>query len=263
MWRKGLLMLCLLLAGGATAGQARLAIIIDDLGNDFRHAEAVLALPRAVTVSILPRLAWSRRIAEMAWRQGRESMLHQPMASLSHRALGPGALTLDDTRIDLETVLDANLASVPHVSGVNNHMGSLLTSEDRSMRSFMRALSERGGLYFVDSRTNPRSQAEKAAHLQGLRSARRDVFLDNERDPARIRRQLLRAVKLARLKGSAIAIGHPYPETVAVLAAELPRLRSQGVALLPVSQVIDYQRSSNTWHASSSPLPKVAKNSKP
>ncbi len=262
MRRAGLFLACLLLGGLAHAG-ARLAVIIDDLGNDLAHSEAALALPRAVTVSILPRLAWSTRIAEAAWRQGRESMLHQPMASLSHRELGPGALTLEHTRIDLEAVLSANLASVPHVSGVNNHMGSLLTSEGRNMEWFMQALQERGGLYFVDSRTNPRSRAEKTARRLGLRTARRDVFLDNERDPAHIRHQLQRAVKLARLKGSAIAIGHPYPETIAVLAAELPRLRAQGVSLEPVSKVIDFQRRSRTWHASSSPLPRVAKSSKP
>ena len=258
-WLPGLLLL--LSTAWAQAG-GRLAIIIDDLGNSYPPAQAVLQLPTAVTVSILPRLAWSRLIADDAWRQGRESMLHQPMDSLAHRALGPGGLSLDHTRVDLEAVLKANLASVPHVSGVNNHMGSLLTREGKNMRWFMHGLQQHGGLYFVDSRTNAASRAYRTAVDFGVPAASRDVFLDNERDPDIIRRQLYRAVRLARLKGAAIAIGHPYPETVQVLAKELPLLHRQGVELEPVSRIIDYQRSSRTWRASSSPLRKVAKNSK-
>lgn len=258
-----LLALGLLLAATLAQAGGRLAIIIDDLGNDYRHAEAVLRLPKAVTVSILPRLAWSTRIAKAAHLQGRESMLHQPMASLTHRSLGPGGLTLDHTRADIKAVLGANLASVPYVSGVNNHMGSLLTGEAEYMHWFMQELQEQGGLYFVDSRTSAASQAKKVAYTQGLTTASRDVFLDNERDPESIRERLHQAVRLARLKGSAIAIGHPYPETVQVLATELPVLQAEGVVLEPVSRVIAYQRSSKTWHASSSPLPKVAKSSKP
>lgn len=259
---RGLLLLGLsLLAAVAHAG-GRLAIIIDDLGNDYRHADAVLRLPSAVTVSILPRLTWSRKIADAAHRQGREIMLHQPMASLGHRSLGPGGMTLDDTGVDLKAVLAANLASVPYVSGVNNHMGSLLTRRPDSMRWFMAALRERGDLYFVDSRTDAASRAQQAAQDAGLASTRRDVFLDNARDPTEIRQRLHEAVQLARLKGSAIAIGHPYPETVRVLAAELPRLREQGIELVPVSRVIALQRRSKIWHASSSPSHKVAKNSK-
>lgn len=258
-----LLGLALLLSTALVQAAGRLAIIIDDMGNDFQHAKAVLQLPTAVTVSILPRLAWSRPIAEAAYKQGRESMLHQPMDSVAHRSLGPGGLTLDHTRVDLEAVLAANLASVPHVSGVNNHMGSLLTREEQSMRWFMQALQEQGGLYFVDSRTNASSQAYNVASSQGLASASRDVFLDNERDPEIIRQRLYEAVRVAGLKGSAIAIGHPYPETVQVLAAELPLLSSRGIVLEPVSRIIEYQRSSKTWRASSSPLHKVAKSSKP
>ncbi|HHI75881.1 MAG TPA: divergent polysaccharide deacetylase family protein [Gammaproteobacteria bacterium] len=255
-----LLALCLL--PGLAAAQALLAVIIDDVGNSLQRARQVVALPAPVTVAVLPRLPYSRLVAEAAHRSGHEVMLHQPMQSLRGKALGPGGLTLDHTRADLKAVLAANLASVPHAAGVNNHMGSLLTGEPASMRWLMDSLRERGDLYFVDSRTNPRSVAARVARDDGLPSARRDVFLDNRREPAEILRRLRQAVRLARLKGSAIAIGHPYPETLAVLARELPRLRRQGVELRPVSHIIAYQRSPETWHASSFPLPQVAKSSK-
>ncbi len=260
---RSLVLACLILATGVVRAAGLLAIIIDDVGNNAEVAREVLTLPPRVTLSILPRLSASRQTAEAAWRMGHEVMLHQPMDSVNHHTLGPGGLTLDHTRVDLEAVLAANLRSVPHAVGINNHMGSLLTGEQASMRWLMEALQRHGNLFFVDSRTNPRSVAQRTAHTMGIATARRDVFLDNERDPARIRERLYQAAQLARLKGSAIAIGHPYPETLEVLRRELPRLREQGIELQPVSRVIAYQRSPETWHASSSPLPQVAKSSKP
>lgn len=155
-----LLLASLILTTGLAHATGLLAVIIDDIGNNAEVASAVLALPPGVTLSILPRLSASHQAAEAASRLGHEVMLHQPMESLNHRALGPGGLTLDHTRIDLEMVLAANLRSVPHAVGVNNHMGSLLTSEHTSMHWLMEALLRHGGLFFVDSRTNPRSVAQ-------------------------------------------------------------------------------------------------------
>jgi len=260
---RAFIALVLLLGSGLAQANAYLAIIIDDLGHNYSLGKAVLELPKPVTASVLPRLAWSRNIALQAHRQGREIMLHQPMTSIRNHPLGPGGLTLEHTSADMESMLDANLASVPHASGVNNHMGSFLTGQEDSMNRFMAVLRERGGLYFVDSRTGVMSKAGLKARAEGLSSARRDVFLDNERDPVQIRKRLHEAVRLARLKGTALAIGHPYPETIAVLAAELPALAEKGIELVPVSRLISLQRSPKIWHASSSPLPKVAKSSKP
>lgn len=247
----------------ALAESSRLAIIIDDVGNDYAAAQQLMELPVAVTLAVLPRLGNSRRIAEEAHQQGREVMLHQPMQSVHHKHLGPGGLTLDHTRADLEAVLAANLASVPHVAGVNNHMGSLLTQDADAMASLMSVLRDHGGLFFVDSRTDGQTLAERMARDHGLRSARRDVFLDNDPDPERIRAQLEQAVQLARERGSAIAIGHPYPQTLAVLREALPQWQALGIELVSASQAIAHQRSPQSWHASLSPSPRVVKNSKP
>ena len=255
--------LLLSLACGVAVAEVRLAIIIDDVGYDYAAAQQVLELPREITVSILPRLAYSTRVAKQAHGQGREVMLHQPMQSIyRHKALGPGGMDRSHTRPDMVSVLAANLESVPHVAGVNNHMGSMLTQNLDSMRWLMAALKQRGDMYFEDSRTDVRTRAEEVARDNGVTSARRDVFLDHDKDPEAIRAQAARLLELARSRGSAIAIGHPYPETLAVLRELLPQWREQGVVLLPVSQLIAHQRSPGSWHASSSPLPKVAKNSK-
>lgn len=256
-------LIAVLLACTAPAqAQPRIAIIIDDLGNDYEKARQVLSLPTGVTVAILPRLHSSERIARQAHLQGREVMLHQPMQSIHHHRLGPGGLTLHHARDDIHSVLIENLASVPHVAGINNHMGSLLTRDPDSMRWLMELLKARN-LFFVDSRTDKGTNAELMAREQQLLTARRDVFIDHDPCPEAIQAQLALVLELAQQRGSAIAIGHPYPATLAALRTLLPQWQAQGVQLVSASQVIAHQRSPESWHASSSPLPRVAKNSKP
>lgn len=252
-----------LLFAPVLAAQSALAIIIDDVGYDAAAAEQLFGLPPEVTLAILPQLPHSASIAERAHLQGREVMLHFPMETLNARALGPGGFTLQHTRLELNRVLEENLASVPYARGVNNHMGSLLTSESAPMQALMDELHQRGDLYFIDSRTNKKTVAEQTARHFGLPTARRDVFLDNQTDPDYIRAQFGKAIRLAKQRGSAIAIGHPYPETLAVLAAMIPELAAHDVRLLPVSCLIELQRRPPRWLASSSRLPKVAKSSKP
>ena len=130
------------------------------------------------------------------------------------------------------------------------------------MHHVMSTLRELGGYYFVDSRTNEQTVAQTMAQVYGLPTTRRDVFLDNVRDEAYISRQLRQLIALALTRGSAIGIAHPYPETLSVLQRELPRLAQQGLGLLPVSRIIERQKRSPQWPASSFPSQLAAKNSK-
>ena len=241
----------------------RIAIIIDDLGHNREIGRQAVELPGALTYSVLPQVPYSRDIAQMAHADGKEVMLHLPMQATDGRALGPGGLYEGMSREEFAREVRAGLAAVPHVSGVNNHMGSLLTQQADAMRWLMQDLKSTGKLYFVDSRTDQRTVAYKFARAAGLPYARRDIFLDNDPDPQQIRHQLSRLIDKARRRGAAIAIGHPYPETLAVLAEQLPVLLEQGVELVPVSHLLEPQRSQQLWHASSSPLQTVAKSSKP
>ena len=263
MWRT--LLLCCILALQAAAAQPtpRVAIIIDDLGNNIVSGEQALALPGALTYAVLPQLPYSAEIARRAHAAGREVMLHLPMQSLDGRALGPGALTQAMDRDEFARTLRTSLASVPHVAGVNNHMGSLLTGNAAAMRWLMEDLACHDRLYFIDSRTDVRTLAARHAREAGLRHAERDVFLDHVQDEVEITAQFRRLIELARRDGSAIGIGHPYPETLAVLARELPLLQGEGIELVPASRLVEQERSHRLWHASSSPWPTVAKNSRP
>lgn len=249
----------------ARAEEPRLAIIIDDIGDRLPEGRAVIELPGALTYSILPHTPHSTGLARLAHRLGKEVMLHLPMASVNGNRLGPGGLTLDMTRETFRRTLLGNLRSVPHARGVNNHMGSLLTRHPGHMAWLMAELRAAGGLYFVDSRTARQSVAVQVAGEYGLHATRRDVFLDNTRRFDYIAGQFRQALAIARATGTAIAIGHPYPETIAALQTLLPRLKTEGIRLVPVSELIHLrdERSIEQWQASLYPSPTAVKNSKP
>jgi polysaccharide deacetylase 2 family uncharacterized protein YibQ len=217
---------------------ARLAIIIDDLGYDRSAADALLGLSFPLTVSVLPHLPLSSEVAEEAYRRGDEVMLHLPMQSES-----PTAKTEEvELRVGMNTkqvdsALAGMLETVPHAVGVNNHQGSRATADPALMAELMPELRRRG-LFFVDSRTLASTVAYDTAEQFGVRAASRNVFLDDSAKPEAVLRQLELAARDAERDGSAIAIGHPRPDTIAALAQGLPRLESRGVRLVFVSELV-------------------------
>ncbi len=246
----------------AGAGMPRIAIVIDDMGNTQGSGRVALALPGALTYAFLPHTPYAGSLARQANKLGKEVMLHLPMQAMDGEALGPGALHLHMNEAAYRRVLAEDLDSVPHAVGVNNHMGSLLTRHPGAMQWVMTGLRERG-LYFIDSRTSLATVAEGIAMENAVPVARRNVFLDSKRGASAVRYQYQRLLMLARRNGSAIAIGHPYPETLVVLAEELPKLDASGILLVPASALTKTYVRNKLWRASSSRLPKVAKNSKP
>ncbi|MEJ2620750.1 MAG: divergent polysaccharide deacetylase family protein [Candidatus Thiodiazotropha sp.] len=228
----------------------RIGLIIDDLGNQKSSGEQALDLPGSVTYAFLPLTPFAWELATKAHELNKEVMLHQPMESDLGNRLGKGALTLAMPKPHFLATLRRSLASVPYAAGVNNHMGSLLTRDPTAMRWIMTEL-RRQGLYFIDSRTSKATVAERVAQRQLVNSARRDVFLDNVAEKSRISQQLQKLLSIARERGEAIGIGHPYGATLAVLQEELPKLKQQGIELVPISQILKH-RSSLKWHASSS-----------
>ena len=238
------------------------SIIIDDMGYHGGQGDAAVSLPGNLTYAFLPHTPHARRLAEQAHSEGKEVMLHLPMDSHEQEQLGPGALSLHMTERKFKRTLEEGLQAVPHVVGLNNHMGSLLTRHPGAMGWLMQSLGE-ANLYFIDSRTTKETVAQRLAQEYGIPNTRRNVFLDNVRDPAAIRTQFQRLLKMARKQGSAVGIGHPYPETVAVLRSELAGIEALGVRLITASEIIAFQRRNPPWQEPSSPSLKVAKSSKP
>jgi polysaccharide deacetylase 2 family uncharacterized protein YibQ len=234
------------------AQQAIIGLIIDDLGDRLADGRRTIALPGAVTCAILPQTTYSRRLAERAHANGKEVMLHQPMQAVNGRPMGPGGLGLDMSHKELLQTLAANLASVPYAKGVNNHMGSLLTRHPGHMAWLMDGLREHGGLYFVDSTTTSHTVAQRIAVEYQLPNTRRNLFLDHLREPGEILRQFVRLVERARSTGAALAIAHPYPETLTMLEQVLPHLEEFGIELVPISELINRTkiRRDELWQAS-------------
>lgn len=209
------------------SGRPRLAIIIDDIGSDKFAAEMLLKLPYPLTLSILPAQAHSIDIADEAYRRGDQVMLHLPMEFEGNKAKAePVELRVGMSTAQVDDLLAEMLGEVPHVVGVNNHEGSLATTEPQLMSELMADLRQRG-LFFIDSRTTAATVAFTTAKEAGVPAASRKVFLDDVETRAAILHQLNLAALDAAQDGSAIAIGHPHPATLAALKEDLPRLNSR------------------------------------
>jgi uncharacterized protein len=214
-----------------------IALIIDDLGNRPRHDQAAIDIPGPLAYAILPFSPFAAVLAEAATSSGKEVLLHLPMeAEADNHLLGPGALDTDMPRDAFVAALQTALDSVPHVSGVSNHMGSLLTRDLERMRWLMAELRSTGNLLYVDSRTTPETVARQAALEAGIPFAARDVFLDNRREASYIHGQVDALITHARSKGDGVGIAHPYPETIAVLIERLNAL--DGVRLVSLSTLL-------------------------
>jgi polysaccharide deacetylase 2 family uncharacterized protein YibQ len=219
-----------------------IALIIDDIGYSGPLGERAIALPGAVTYAVLPHTPFGTELAELAHSHSKEVMLHAPMSNLAHQPLGPGALTDQLNQEDFIATLKGNIDAVPHLQGINNHMGSELTGMQTQMQWVMEVLKERG-LYFVDSYTTAESVAGDTAREQEIPTTTRNVFLDNEMTAEDIDREFQRLLQTARENGSAVGIGHPYEETLDYLEKALPALAQENIQLISVSEMIRLQNS--------------------
>ena len=219
--------------------RGRLAILLDDGGQSLDLLAAAAALPPVVAVSVLPFLPHSADVAAEMHRSGHEVWLHLPMEPEGYPASnpGPGAILVSMTPDEIRVTVHSALNSVPHVVGVNNHMGSRATASLRTMTWVMQELKARD-VAFIDSRTSVDTLAEEAARAQGVPTTRRHVFLDNERSRGAIRRQLEEAVYRCRLEGEILAIGHVAKVTIEVLEEDLPGLGRRGADLVPPTKLL-------------------------
>jgi uncharacterized protein len=217
---------------------ARLAIILDDLGNDRAAADAIFALQAPITISVLPNHPHSADIAQEARRRGFQVMLHLPMKAVGNERPEAQELQPGMSASDVSTLVSGLLQAVPDVAGVNNHQGSQSTADAALMNELMPVLREHN-VFYVDSRTTAATVAYDTAQRFGVRSGFRNVpFLDDVSEVSAVRKQVLLALRDARKKGDAIAIGHPHPATLQALRDVLPEAKAQGVRLVFASEVV-------------------------
>lgn len=216
---------------------AQLVILMDDMGHSLSSNQAALNLPGAVSFAFLPYAHFSRQLAREANALNKDVLLHAPMQSIHKKKLGIGGLTSDLSEQQFKHKLRKSIAIVPHLKGVNNHMGSKLTSLKLQMQWTMDVLKEQG-LFFVDSKTTAQSVAWQTAQQRGVASLKRDVFLDHKLSLPAIKKQYAKALKIAKVHGRALLIAHPHAMSIQFLQRQLPLLKQQQIELVSLSSLL-------------------------
>jgi len=215
------------------------AIIVDDIGYNLGSVKELLKIKADLTFAILPFQPHTREAAEIFHKAKRETLLHLPMEPVSYprEKPGEGALFMDMNDEELVLQLRKNIADVPYISGVNNHMGSKFMTDEKKLILIFNELKKKK-LFFVDSRTSSDTKAYAAAKKTGLQIAERKIFIDNDHDYNKIYNNLINIAKDGDVSPE-IIIGHPYPETIRAIKDAAKVLREKGISIVPVSRIIN------------------------
>ena len=238
-------MAAMLLPAALLADPPRIAIVIDDLGYLAKHDREVLELDWRIAVAIIPDGPLAPALSRKAALQQRDVLIHLPLSGMRHDNCDFGATCPDPGWSPMRMAGHLRWASrrVENAIGINNHQGSRFTADQQAVENLVGGITlldqlHQQPLFVLDSRTTPRSQLERKAASAGLATTRRNVFLDHDRCPDAIEKAWQQLLALARRDGSAVAIGHPHPETIDFLYRSLPELANENIELVPISQLV-------------------------
>ena len=219
--------------------RGKIAVVMDDMGDSMATLRELLRLNIIITPSILPGTSRALPATTFLQGKGRDYMIHMPMDPRSYPQTNPGAnaLLLGQSIDETRRLVQSYVASVPGAVGGNNHMGSRYTAETAPMRIVLAELKQQG-LFFIDSRTIGDSVAFSEARKMGLKTATRNIFLDNEEDVPYIRKQIRKMVNMASKNREIIAICHPYSETLEAFRLEQEWLSQQPVEFVSASKLV-------------------------
>ena len=209
------------------------------MGRSLQDLDTLAALGVPITYAVLPFEVKTPQVVQTLRGRGEEILCHLPMEASGGNNPGPGALLLSMSPDEIRQATEKALDAVPGAVGLNNHMGSAVVTHAPSMKAMMDVLDRRG-LFFLDSRTTAKTLGYSLARQSGIPSAERQVFLDTQKDRERIRQQFRTLLESARQRGAAIAIAHPYPETLEILTAEVPGAVAQGFEFVTVGTLMDH-----------------------
>ncbi|SDD25607.1 hypothetical protein SAMN02799630_02888 [Paenibacillus sp. UNCCL117] len=220
----------------------RVALVIDDFGNDMLGTEQMMELPVPFAAAVMPFLPTTKRDAEWAHRKGHTVLVHVPMEPNAGKPewLGPGAITTKLTDEEVRQRITAAIEDVPYATGINNHMGSKVTADERIMRIILTVCKEKG-LFVLDSRTTDKSVIGKLARELGVPTASNNLFLDDVYTRSHIAKQGVKLQKLANTREATIVIGHvgvPGKHTADVLGSAIPAIRQSGAVFVPIAQMM-------------------------
>jgi len=226
--------------------KAMIAIVIDDWGYNLNNIDFIRDTEEPFCVSILPNLPYSKTISEIAFKAGKEIIIHLPLEPYISEGAEGEEIKLEENTIlttmsekEVRTILRAAFEDIAYARGVSNHMGSKATEDEGLMEIIFQEL-KRKNLYFLDSLVSPNSVCFDLASKMGVKFAKRNVFLDYKENPEYIIGQISKLANKAKVFGYAIGIGHNKYSTLAVLKKYLPKLVESGYKLVTVSELIEY-----------------------
>lgn len=217
--------------------KGRLAIVIDDCGSDMKTLQGLNALPIPLTYAVMPNKPHTTESANSGYDAGRKIFVHLPMEPLNVASSEKVYIGKDMKDGTVKDTANALLDQVPHAVGMNNHQGSAATADPRLMNAVMSVVKQRHLLY-LDSRTNAASVGEQTARTMGIGTTRNNLFIDNDKDVASIKKRILQGGQIAKNNGSAVVIGHCRPTTLAALKDSIDELHSEGIDIVFVTDLM-------------------------
>ena len=219
--------------------RARLALIMDDGGYSIDRIKGMVGIGRPMTFAILPNTPHARKVALMAHESGEQVMLHLPMEprDSDRYSLEKDTVLAGMDKKEVQTILQRDLAQIPYVRGVNNHMGSKATEDAGVMQALMEVLKKEG-LFYIDSHTSSHTLGPQMARQAGVAFGSNDRFIDQEKDSLKIKKAIRQSMEKAKKEGKAIAIGHPHPLTVQTIREMIPEIEKAGIKLVFASEVV-------------------------
>ncbi|MEM6537843.1 MAG: divergent polysaccharide deacetylase family protein [Pseudomonadota bacterium] len=214
----------------------KIALVLDDVGLDPNAFDVALELPGPITLSFLPYAKNLQPMVSKALSKGHRAMLHLPMEPIGGEDPGPNALRNDMDAATLSRLTDWHLDQFDGYLGVNNHMGSAVSLNTKTLAPIMRRLAQRTD-YFLDSVTIAGSQAEDVARMAGMQTFKRDIFIDSDDDPDAIRAALEQLEKIANERGVAIGILHPRQNTFDLVGPWLTTAPLRGYDIVSMDEL--------------------------
>jgi hypothetical protein len=222
-----------------TLPPARLALIIDDGGYSIDRVKELLGMGKPMTFAILPNTPHGRKVALMAHENGEQVMLHLPMEprESDRYSLEQDTVLAGMDKREIQNILQKDLAQIPNVRGVNNHMGSKATEDTAVMQALMEVLKKEG-LFYIDSHTSSHTVGPQMARQVGVAFGSNDRFIDPEKDLETIKKAIRQVMRKAKKEGKTIAIGHPHPLTAQAIREMIPEIEKAGIKLVFASEVV-------------------------
>jgi len=201
--------------------KGKLIFVFDDAGHNLEQLQYFLDLPFPCTIAVLPKLPNSIETARRIRAAGKELILHQPMQAVNQNINpGEGAVKPGMNREEIKKIVASNVEEIGPIAGMNNHEGSLITSDEEAMEAVLELCKEKN-IYFLDSRTSSKSVVPQVAKKLNMSIWERAVFLDNKRDKAYMKKQIIDGLEIASQRGEAIMIGHVFTVDLAILLKEM------------------------------------------